>query len=83
VETTGDGGDTWRAAQTILKAINLGELLGIDQDHADEASHPAPGGPSSEPVDGRAELQAQLALLAAQLSEIAEADAGVSRGGVV
>lgn len=91
------GSDAWEAAQTILKAINVGSLL-----QASVAEPPVPAisplSPSAAPsgrrlvppdnneTDGnvaaspvhvlsnhdRASLQAQLALLAAQLAEIAE-----------
>jgi len=107
-EDTGEGSDAWEAAQTILKAINFGSLIQVDQDDAqgagktgssnavsgivqDEAVHP-PLIVSSTSVDvsstgvtgagiaavsgelgpqERAALQAQLALLAAQMAELA------------
>ena len=87
-EEVGEGSDAWEAAQAILKAINFGSLLqgttsqpspSTNSIHAEPvcdratASASAPAGPvQSLSERDRASLQAQLALLAAQLAEIAE-----------
>ncbi|KAI6147096.1 hypothetical protein BKA82DRAFT_4149533 [Pisolithus tinctorius] len=95
---TGEGADAWEAAQSILKAINFGQLLHMSE--GDMAGNPGttsterPSASSTESLDSqavsrdravgesgpqveltgeqRAALQAQLALLAAQLAELAD-----------
>ncbi|KAH7928473.1 hypothetical protein BV22DRAFT_1117606 [Leucogyrophana mollusca] len=104
-DETGEGSDAWEAAQSILKAINFGQLLQMsaEGDGADSRAG-ADGGAgvgAGLPVEGsvggggdadddgggrtpqagltgdeRAALQAQLALLAAQLAEMADEGAG-------
>jgi hypothetical protein len=83
---SGEDRDAWEAAQSILKAINLGGLLklpdeskspesAVHADHLDSSIGPdLADGSGSKAAEGRAELQAQLALLAAQLAEIAQGD---------
>lgn len=78
-DSTGDLSDAYEAAQHILKALNFsGELLKMPEERTLEA------GPSGNGLDAdmtvesvRAQLQAQLALLAAQLSEIASEPDGM------
>ncbi|KAG7440846.1 uncharacterized protein BT62DRAFT_563947 [Guyanagaster necrorhizus] len=86
--STGDIGDAYAAAQHILKTINFGEsLLGLSKKFQDTAapvtSVAAPAGEAITMNDEddddmeweagiRAHLQAQLALLAAQLAEYAQ-----------
>ncbi|KAF9065270.1 hypothetical protein BDP27DRAFT_65893, partial [Rhodocollybia butyracea] len=76
-----DLGDAYEAAQHILRALNFGgEMLKMPVDHEDEAvstsqaartSSHVDTNPSSADVESvRAELQVQLVVLAAQLSEI-------------
>ncbi|KAI0041979.1 hypothetical protein FA95DRAFT_629133 [Auriscalpium vulgare] len=79
-EEVGEGTDAWEAAQSILKAINFGSLLqSSDASAAAEPSEPvAAAAPADAPAftvlseQDRAALQGQLALLAAQLAEIAD-----------
>ncbi|KIM89121.1 hypothetical protein PILCRDRAFT_813030 [Piloderma croceum F 1598] len=103
-EDTGEGSDAWEAAQNILKAINFGSLIQIDQEDVQGAGKMSSGNTvvqdetaalppiiSSKGVDAsatgnaaadtvefgpqeRAALQAQLALLAAQMAELADGD---------
>jgi hypothetical protein len=107
-EDTGEGSDAWEAAQNILKAINFGSLIQMDQKEAQGGSeaatsssavnptvqedgvlpqadtagvdHPSSTGPDKlKPsvelgAQDRAALQAQLALLAAQMVELAEGE---------
>lgn len=83
-----EAGDAWEAAQHILKAINFDSLQ--NELSANLASAVASGSGTAATTEGEAEdglgtatltdeerasLQAQLALLAAQLSEIAEMEA--------
>lgn len=88
----GDVSDAYEAAQTILKAINFGNLLQLPPEETNDGVAPdqppssplkennVPAMPTSSadvPVEQphpRAELQAQLALLVAQLTELAQAD---------
>jgi len=99
---TGEGSDAWEAAQSILKAINFGQLLRMPEEETADGTGTASTSaerqllPSNETNDSqaapakddcaatasvsqvqlngeeRAALQAQLALLAAQLAELAE-----------
>ncbi|KAG7088314.1 hypothetical protein E1B28_012324 [Marasmius oreades] len=81
-EGTGDVGDVFEAAQHILKAINFGGLLEVNDetettsvantDVAVDTSSSLQGGDRDENVRG--ELQAQLALLVVQLGEILQED---------
>ena len=79
--------DPYEAAQNILKAINFGSLLQLPpEEDANQSSptdtHPLLSVPSTLDIQSteypganpRAELQAHLALLAAQLAELAHAD---------
>jgi hypothetical protein len=66
----GEGVEAWQAAQSILRAIDFGSLLRMPAEGA-EAGTMHPGESSQRPAEGRLELQGQLALLAAQLAEIA------------
>jgi hypothetical protein len=77
--------DAYEAAQHILQAINFGELLKMSNEE-DKSTNPetpsiAPPIPAAvlpsttdAPGVHRAELQAMMALLAAQLAEVAHAD---------
>ncbi|KAF9000802.1 hypothetical protein BDZ89DRAFT_1050793 [Hymenopellis radicata] len=71
-ESTNDIGDAYEAAQHILKTINFGEgLLNLKSPEPDSREDAEQG--DKEWEDGiRAQLQAQLALLAAQLQEYAQ-----------
>ena len=93
-EEVGDGTDAWKAAHNILRAINFGGLTHPptrDQQTPSTAQpppntttavgHPQPARLAATPstmVSGRVELQVHLALLAAQLLEIAQANEGSS-----
>ncbi|KAJ3839467.1 hypothetical protein F5878DRAFT_616338 [Lentinula raphanica] len=84
-DAAGDIGDAFEAAQHILKALNFsGDLLkSTEKQNSDASLAPsvsstdtptvkvADDSVASSASDGRAQLQAQLILLAAQLSEIA------------
>lgn len=69
-ETTSD--EAWQAAQNILKAINLQELLNSSTSTSHEDELPKPPSEVTEPdlIQVRVELQAHLGMLAAQLLEI-------------
>lgn len=103
-EDTGEGSDAWEAAQNILRAINFGSLIQIDQEDTSGASVSdnsgaindmgrdgtaqsllgvvkadvrLPGSGTSRisieaGAQNRAALQAQIALLAAQMAELAD-----------
>lgn len=97
-QDTGEGADAWEAAQSILKAINFGQLLHMSEGdmtgNSGTTSTERPSASSTESLDSqavsrdravgesgpqveltgeqRAALQAQLALLAAQLAELAD-----------
>jgi len=76
--------DAYEAAQHILQAINFGELLKMSNEakstnpETPSIAPPIPAAvlPSTTDAPGahRAELQAMMALLAAQLAEVAHAD---------
>jgi hypothetical protein len=74
---TGKEGDAWEAAQNILNAINFGGMLNMpNEDKTPEPKQQAivvavNSSVDSSP-DGRAALQAQLAVLAVQLAEIGQ-----------
>ncbi|KAL0581148.1 hypothetical protein V5O48_000838 [Marasmius crinis-equi] len=77
-ENSGDIGDAFEAAQHILKAINFTGLLSMDDEEAKDSEPPTNAGGNADASGSgsgfdesvRAELQAQLALLAVQLGEI-------------
>jgi len=82
-EETGEGSDAWEAAQNILKAINFAALIQLGEEaekNAGEAGDGAANGIARGGTghqlnaDDRAALQAQLALLAAQMAELAEGE---------
>lgn len=72
-DPTGDLSDAYEAAQHILRTLNFsGELLKMPEEGTSEAGLSGTGLDADMTVESvRAQLQAQLALLAAQLSEIA------------
>jgi hypothetical protein len=65
--------DAWRAAQALLTAINFDDLVKASPNSDTTASEEMGDRQASESED-RAKLQAHLALLAAQLNEIAESE---------
>jgi hypothetical protein len=100
-EDVGEGSDAWEAAQNILKAINFGDLFKQAQQiaAAPEVEPESEAAPMASLRDtessaekgsrsDRAGLQAELALLAAQLAALGELDntdtsstaAGIHRG---
>lgn len=82
--------DPYEAAQNILKAINFGSLLQLPPEEDGKTADANQSSPTDPPLsvpstlgiqnteysdtNPRAELQAHLALLAAQLAELAQAD---------
>jgi hypothetical protein len=65
--------DAWRAAQAILTAINIDDLVKTTP-NSDATASEETGDRHVSELEERAKLQAHLALLAAQLNEIAQSE---------